>query len=329
MSGPDRGPSPAGEVSGEAEPSPRRGPSLSDLQATTWRGVFVRAVRAYRIDRCGDLAAGLTYRGLLSLFPALVVVVALAGLVVTNDEAVDTIVGIVEDLAPAAVADAVAARTREVAGGRSAAGVLLSVGLLGALWTASAYLRAFTRAANQIYGVREGRPAYRLVPQQILLTVVGLVLTAGVLLALLVSGPVARAVGDALGLEHTAVTLWRILKWPALVLVAAVLLTLLFRVAPNVRQPKFRWLVVGGAVALLAWILVSLAFGVYLANFSSYDATYGTLGAVIAFLVWMYLGNSAILFGVEVNAELARGRRIQAGQPPEPGEPPLPPKVAA
>lgn len=327
MSGPDRRLPPAEEMNGEQPPA-RRGPSLSHLRAATWRGVFVRAAKAYRADRCGDLAAGLTYRGLLSVFPALIVVVALTGLVVTNDEAVDTLVGIVEDVAPAAVADAVAARTREVASGRTAAGVLLSVGVLASLWTATSYLRAFTRAANQIYGVREGRPAYRLVPQQLLLTLVGLVLTAAVLLALVVSGPVARAVGDALGLGSTAVTVWNVLKWPVLVLVAATLVSLLFLVAPNVRQPTFRWLAVGGGVALLTWMLVSLGFGLYLANFSSYDATYGTLGAVIAFLVWMYLGNSALLFGVEVNAELARGRRIQAGQPPEPGEPPLPPKVA-
>jgi membrane protein len=328
VSGPHRRLSPAGEMSG-AKPPARHGPPLSHLRVATWRGVFVRAARAYRTDGCGDLAAGLTYRALLSVFPALVVVVALAGLVVTNDEAVDTLVAIVEDAAPAAVADAVAARTREVAGGRTAAGVLLSVGLLASLWTASAYLRAFTRAANRIYGVREGRPAYRLVPQQLALTLVGLVLTALVLLGLVVSGPVARAVGDALGLGPTAVTVWNVLKWPVLVLIAATLLSLLFLVAPNVRQPTLRWLAVGGGVALLTWVLASLGFALYLANFSAYDATYGTLGAVIAFLVWMYLANSAILFGVEVNAELARGRRIQAGRPPEPGEPPLPPKVPA
>lgn len=333
MTGADRE-APAGEDrppggDGDGEPSPRSGPRLIRLRAATWRGVFARAARGFQRDNCADLAAALTYWGLLALFPAVIVVVALVGLVATSQAAVDTILGVVGDLAPGETAGAVADQVREVTGRRTATGVLLSVGLVASVWTASAYLRSFTRAANTIYGVAEGRKVYRLVPLQLGLTLVGLVLTAAVLVGLLVSGPVARAVGQAIGLGETGLIVWNVAKWPVLVLVAAALLSLLFYVAPNVRQPRFRWLAVGAAMALLVWILLSVGFGVYVANFGTYNATYGALGAIIVFLVWMFLGNCAILFGVEINAELARGRRIQAGRPPEPGESPLPPKVPA
>lgn len=312
----------------EREPSPRSGPRLNQLRVTAWRGVLARAGRGFQQDNCADMAAALTYWGLLALFPGLIVVVALVGLVATNHAAVDTIVEVVRDLVPGDIADVVEDRVREVVGRRTATGVLFSVGLLASLWTASSYLRSFTRAANTIYGVGEGRKAYRLVPLQLGLTLVGLVLTAAVLLGLLLSGPVARAVGQAVGLGRTGLTVWNVVKWPVLVVIAAVLLSLLFFVAPNVRQPRFRWLTVGGAAALLVWIVMSVGFGVYVANFGTYNATYGALGAIIVFLVWMFLGNCAILFGVEINAELARGRQIQAGRAAEPGESPLPPKVS-
>jgi membrane protein len=291
--------------------------------------VLVRSVRGFKQDNCLDLAAALTYWSLLALFPAAIVVVALVGVVVTSEAAVATITDIVEELSPDQVAAAVTDRLREVAGGRTAAGVLLSFGLLGALWTASAYLRSFTRAANTIYGVAEGRPIYRLLPQQLLLTVATLILAATVVFGLVVSGPIAEAVGGALGWERTVLTLWHTAKWPVLVLIAGALLSLLFWLAPNVRQPRFRWLTVGGAVALLVWIVLSMGFGFYVANFGAYDATYGALGAIIVFLVWMFLSNCAILLGVEINAQLQRGRRLQAGQVADADEPALPPRMPA
>lgn len=287
----------------------------------------MRGLRGFQRDNCLDLAAALTYWALLALFPALIVVVALVGLVATSDEAVRTIIDTVDELAPAEAATAVETRIQEIAGRRTATGVLLSVGVVGALWTASGYLRSFTRAANTVYGVGEGRKAYRLIPQQLVLTLVALALAALVVVGLVVSGPVALAVGGTLEAGDTAVTIWNTVKWPVLVLIAAALVTLLYWVAPNVRQPRLRWLAVGGALALLVWVLASVGFAFYVANFGTYDATYGTLGAVIVFLVWIFLANCALLLGVEINAELARGRRMQAGRPTPPGAPPLPPKV--
>jgi membrane protein len=306
-----------------------RGPRLSQLHLSTWRGALVRSVRGFKQDNCLDLAAALTYWSLLALFPAAIVVVALVGLVATSEAAVTTISGILEELSPDQVAAAVTDRLREVTSGRTAAGFLLSFGLLGALWTASAYLRSFTRAANAIYGVAEGRPFYRLLPQQLLLTVAALVLAATVVSGLIISGPVAEAVGSALGVERTVLTLWHTARWPVLVLIAGALLSLLFWLAPNVRQPRFRWLTVGGAVALLAWIVLSLGFGFYVANFGAYDATYGALGAIIVFLVWLFLSNCAILLGVEINAEVQRGRALQAGHVTDADGPALPPRTPA
>lgn len=299
---------------------------LTELHAATWRDVLVRSGKRFRRDNCLDLAAGLTYWTLLAIFPAAIVVVSLVRLVATEPGTVEAITEVVDELAPGLAATEVEARVREMVTQRTGAGVLLSFGVLGALWTASAYLRSFTRAANTIYRVAEGRPFYRLLPAQLGLTVLGLVLAAIIVVGLLVSGPVASAVGNALGVGETVVTIWDIAKLPVLVLLGGVTLSLLYWIAPNVQQPKFRWLTVGGAVALLVWILASAGFTVYVASFAAYDVTYGSLGAIIVFLVWIFLGNGAILLGVEINSELQRGRRWQAGHGLTADAPPLPPK---
>lgn len=290
----------------------------------TWRGVGVRAVRGFLDDSCTDWAAALTYYGVLALFPSAIVVVALVGLVAESKDAVNTIVGIFSDLAPGAAED-LEDPIQQVVQQQSSARVLLSFGLLGALWSASGYVGAFTRAANAIYGVEETRPFYKLRPLQLLITMVSLVLLAIVALGLLVSGPVAEAVGNAVNAGGAARTAWSFGRWPVLALIAGFLLSLLGWIAPNVQPPRLRWLTVGGLLTLVVWVLLSAGFGVYLANFSSYNATYGSLGAVAAFLVWLYLSNCAVLLGVEINAELQRGRRLQGGEPAETG-PALPPR---
>ena len=288
----------------------------------------MEALRAFQRDNCSDLAAALTYWTILAMFPAIIVVVALVRLVATGPEAVDAIMGVIGELAPDAATGELEPRIRELVGQRSGAGLLLSFGLLGALWSASAYLRAFTRAANMIYGVREGRPFYLLVPTQLVLTVLAMLSAAAILLALLVSGPVARAIGSVAGVQDTTAAIWDVVKLPVMILLAGILLSLLYVVAPNVRQPALRWVSVGSVVALLVWIAASAGFGLYVSRFAAYDATYGSLGAIIIFLVWVFLTNCAILLGVEVNAELHRARRWQAGDEGEPDAPPLPPKRA-
>lgn len=306
---------------------PRR---MRQLSWATWRGVVVRSAKNFVRDNCGDWAAALTYYGVLALFPSTIVVVALVGLVSDGEQTVDTVIGLARDVGAGSVVgnDGFTSVVRGVVEQQGSAKVLLSFGLLGALWSASGFIGAFTRASNAVYRVEEGRPFYRLRPLQIGLAGVSLVLLAIVATGLIVSGPVADAVGDRLHAGGLARTVWSVTKWPVLALVVMTLLFLMFWIAPNVQQPRFRWLTPGGALALLAWVLASFGFGLYVANFGSYDVTYGSLGAVIAFLVWLYLSNCALLLGVQVNAEVQRGRVLQAGGG-DPGEPVLPPRTPA
>ncbi len=302
---------------------------LRQLRWSTWRGVLWRSVNGFLDDDCGDLAAALTYNAVLAMFPVGIVVVALVNLVTDGRTAVTTIIGILEDLgAGSVVADRNLTEILDaIIVQQASAKALLSVGLAVALWSASNYVGVFTRASNRIYGVREGRAWWKLRPLQIGLSAIGLVLMAVVAAGLVISGPLVDAVGDALHAGDAAKLTYSIGRWPVLVLILMLLLSLLFWIAPNVRQPRFRWLTLGGAVALLAWGLASFGFGLYVANFGSYDKTYGSLGAAIAFLVWLYLSNCALMLGVEINAEVQRGRQLQAGA--EDPDPPLEPREEA
>ena len=306
---------------------PRR---VRQLSWRTWRGVLVRSVQNFVTDNCSDWAAALTYYGVLALFPSTIVVVALVGLVSSGEQTVDTVVDLARQVGAGSVVadDGVVGVIRAVVVEQSNAKALLSFGLLGALWSASGFIGAFTRASNAIYGVTEGRPVWKLRPLQIGLAAITLVLLAVVALGLIISGPVTDAVGDLVNAGGLARTVWSVAKWPVLAMIMMALLSLLFWIAPNVRQPRFRWLTPGGAVALVSWAAVSFGFGLYVANFGSYDTTYGSLGAAIAFLVWLYLSNSALMLGVQINAEVQRGRQLQAGDP-DPEEPVLPPRKPA
>ncbi|MEU7921655.1 YihY/virulence factor BrkB family protein [Micromonospora zamorensis] len=308
---------------------PRR---MRQLSWRTWRGVLVRSVQNFVNDNCSDWAAALTYYGVLALFPSAIVIVALVGLVSSGEQTVDTIVELANQVGAGSVLsddeDGVVGVIRTVVLDQSNPKLLLSFGLLGALWSASGFIGAFTRASNAIYGVDEGRPVWKLRPLQIGLAAITLVLLAVVALGLIVSGPVTDAVGDLINAGGLARTVWSVAKWPVLAMIMMSLLSLLFWIAPNVRQPRFRWLTPGGAVALVSWAVASFGFGLYVTNFSSYDTTYGSLGAAIAFLVWLYLSNSALMLGVQINAEVQRGRQLQAGDQ-DPEEPVLPPRKPA
>ncbi|MGW3784448.1 YihY/virulence factor BrkB family protein [Micromonospora chokoriensis] len=308
---------------------PRR---MRQLSWRTWRGVLVRSVQNFVNDNCSDWAAALTYYGVLALFPSAIVVVALVGLVSSGEQTVDTVVDLANQVGAGSVLTdkegSVVGVIRSVVVDQSNPQLLLSFGLLGALWSASGFIGAFTRASNAVYGVDEGRPVWKLRPLQIGLAAITLVLLAVVALALIVSGPVTDAVGDLINAGGLARTVWSVAKWPVLAMIMMVLLSLLFWIAPNVRQPRFRWLTPGGAVALVSWAAASFGFGLYVANFGSYNTTYGSLGAAIAFLVWLYLSNSALMLGVQINAEVQRGRRLQAGDQ-DPEDPVLPPRRPA
>jgi membrane protein len=292
---------------------PRKPDDPTELHKRSWWGIVRRTVVEFKDDDCTDWAAALTYYGVLSMFPALIALTSLVGLLGDPRKTTDALLGIVDSLGPATAVETFAEPVRQVASQQDTAGFLLVVGLLGALWSASGYVGAFSRAANAIYEVEEGRPFWRLRPLQILVTLVCVLLLAVVALSLVVTGPLAEAVGEAVGVGGAVVTLWDYLKWPVLALVVSTIFSLLYYATPNVRQPRFRWFSLGGFVALLVWVLASALFAFYVANFGSYNKTYGSLGAVVIFLVWLWLSNIAVLFGAEFNAELERGRELQAG----------------
>jgi membrane protein len=292
---------------------PRKPDDPLELDRRSWWGVLKRTVTEFKDDNCTDWAAALTYYGVLAVFPAAVALLSLVGLVGDPRSTTDTLLGMVERLGPASATETFAGPVRQIAQQEQVAGVALVLGLLAALWSASGYVGAFGRAANAVYEVEEGRPFYKLRPMQLLITLVCVVLLAVVSLALVVTGPVAEAVGDAIGVGDLAVTVWDIAKWPVMALIVSTIFSLLYYATPNVRQPRFRWFTVGGVVALVIWVLASAAFAFYVATFSSYSKTYGSLAAVVVFLVWLWISNLAVLLGAELNAELERERELQAG----------------
>jgi membrane protein len=303
-----------------------RGPDKpTDLAAGSWWDALKRTVKEYKNDNLSDAAAALTYYTVLALFPALLVFVALVGVFGQYPETTNTLLKIVRQLGPSSAVDTFRQPIEGVVKHKGGAGALLGIGLLGAIWSASAYVGAFMRAANRIYEVEEGRPFWKLRPIQLLVTLAMVLGAAVVSIAVVVSGPVARSIGDAVGLGSSAVTVWNIAKWPVLAAVVVTMFAVLYYAAPNVRV-RFRWLSPGGVLAVVIWLIASGLFALYVANFGSYNATYGSLGGVIIFLVWMWITNIAVLMGLEFNAELERGRELEAGQPRAPEHIQLPPR---
>ncbi len=284
----------------------------SDITARSWKFVARKTLREFSDDGCPDIAAALTYYAVLALFPGLIALMSLVGIVGQGQESADTVLKVLRDVGASSAADTLEPTLTGLSAS-SGAGVALLVGLLAALWSASGYVGAFGRAMNRMYEVGEGRPVWKLRPLLLLVTAVIVLLVALVLVALVVSGPAAGAVGDVIGLGDTAVTVWSIAKWPVMVAVVIVIVALLYYATPNVEQPKFRWISVGAVLAIVVWALLSLGFGFYVANFSSYNKTYGALAGVIVFLLWLWLTNLALLFGAELDSELERGRQLQAG----------------
>jgi membrane protein len=311
-----------------APDDPRKPDSVTDVSRRGYAHVFKRTLKEFREDNCTDWAASLTYYGVLAMFPAIIAITSLIGLVGNPQTTTANLLKIIGKLGPASAVDTFAKPVQQLAHSQ-AAGPALIFGLLLALWSASGYVGAFSRAANAIYEVEEGRPFYKLRPVQLLVTLVCVVLLAVVALSVVVTGPLARAVGDAVGLGSVAVTTWDIAKWPVLALVVSVIFSLLYYATPNVRQPRFRWFSVGGVIALVVWVVASLGFAFYVSNFSSYNKTYGSLAAVIVFLVWLWISNLALLFGAEFDAELERERELAAGIPHAEQTIQLPPRDTA
>ncbi len=274
-----------------------------------------RTFTEFSEDNLSDWAAALTYYGLLALFPALIALVGLLGLVGNPTTTTQTITQIVTKIGPSSGAQTFAGPIQSITSHRSTAGIMGIVGLAVALWSASGYIGGFIRAANVIYETPEGRPIWKLRPLQVLVTLIMVVLLALVALALVLTGPIVSAVAGPIGVGNTAVDIWNIAKWPVLIVVVILMFSVLFYAAPNVKLQGFRWVTPGTIFALVIWLIASAAFAFYVANFGSYDKTYGTLGGVVVFLVWMWITNSALLLGMELNAERERSRELREGVP--------------
>ncbi|APF34949.1 YihY/virulence factor BrkB family protein [Microbacterium paludicola] len=295
---------------------PAKPDSITDVEKPSWKHVLKRTVREFSRDQCPDLAAGLTYYAVLSAFPGLLAVFSLLGVIGQGQQAADAVLDIVGQVAPGGAAGTLRGPIEEMATS-PAAGFALISGIVLALWSASGYVGAFSRAMNRIWEIDEGRPFIKLKPQQLGVTLLAVALVVVALVLLVVSGPVAEAIGDAIGLGSTAVLVWQIAKWPVLAFIVVLLVAVLYYFGPNAKQPKFRWISAGAVIAIVVLAIATAGFGIYVANFSNYERTYGSFAGVIVFLLWLWITNLALLFGAEFDAELERGRELQAGMPAE------------
>jgi membrane protein len=302
-----------------ADPDVRVPAGPTDLPRRGWFGVLKRTIREFRDDNLTDWAAALTYYAVLSLFPGIILVTALLGML--GPSATQSLIDNLNSIGPGAARSMIVGAIRNA---HHFAGPLAVIGLAGALWSASGYLGAFMRASNAIYDVAEGRPLWKTVPLRIAMTLAMVVLLVICAVGLVFTGSLATKAGHLLGIGSVGITVWNIAKWPVLVLLVSLAIAVLYWLAPNVRQPGFRWLSPGGLLAVLLWAIASTGFAFYVANFGSYNKTYGSLAAVIVFLVWLWISNLAVLLGAEFDAELARGRQIAADRAIDDEEPFLP-----
>jgi YihY family inner membrane protein len=286
----------------------------TQLPGGSWWAAVKRTVREFQVDNLSDRAAALTYYSVLSIFPALLVLISLLDL--AGPSTIQKLLDNLGQVAPGSVNQILEGAIRNLRQTRGSAGVLALAGLAVALWSASNYIAAFMRASNAIYDVPEGRPVWKTLPIRIAVTVVVMVLLAVSAVAVVATGGLADRVGRLLGLGSAVVTVWDLVKWPVLLLLVSFMFALLYWASPNAKQ-GFRWVTPGGILAVVVWVVASVAFAVYVANFGSYNKTYGSLASVIIFLVWLWLSNTAILLGAELNAELERSRAIAAGHPPD------------
>jgi len=283
------------------------------LTVGSWFGVLKRTLSEFRSDNLTDLAAALTYYGVLAIFPALIALVSILGLI--GHSAIQPLIENLGKVAPGPAKTIFTSAIENLQKSKGTAGVIFIAGLAGALWSASGYVAAFMRASNRIYDVEEGRPIWKTLPVRVSVTVVTVVLLAIVSVAVVLTGGLAKQLGNLVGVGSSAVSIWDIAKWPVLVLVVSFILAILYWASPNVKHPGFRWLSPGVILAVALWLIASGAFALYVANFSSYNKTYGALAGIVVFLVWLWISNIAVLLGAEFNAELERGRLIQAGHP--------------
>ncbi len=302
----------AKERTAPAPDDSRKPDGPTDVSKPSWKYIAKKTVSEFSKDQCTDLAAALTYYSVLSIFPALLALVSLLGIFGQAEKTTAALLDIVQGIAPGGTVDTIRPMVEGLASS-SGAGFALFIGLATALWSASGYVSAFGRAMNRVYEIDEGRGFVKFRGTMLLVTVATLLIVVVVGAMLALSGPVAQSIGDVIGLGETFLTVWNIAKWPVMLVLIIVAIALLYYATPNVKQPKFRWMSMGSVIALLIFVLASVGFAFYVANFSSYNKTYGALGGAIIALLWLWILNMSLLFGAEFDAEVERGRQLQAG----------------
>ncbi|MCG7523626.1 YihY family inner membrane protein [Streptomyces sp. OfavH-34-F] len=286
---------------------------LSELPKRSWKAVLRGTLKEFRDDELADRAAALTYYGVLSLFPALLVLTSLLG--IAGESATEQVLDNLRKLAPGAARDVISNAVQQLQGNAGTGSLLAVVGLLVAVWSASGYVAAFIRASNAVYDMPEGRPVWKVLPLRVGLTVLLMILAVASAMIVVFTGAVARQAGSVLGVGDTTMTVWSIAKWPVLLVLVTIMIALLYWAAPNAKGRGFAWVTPGSFLALVIWVVASAGFAFYVANFGSYNKTYGTLAAVIIFLVWLWITNLAVLLGLEFDAEMVRQRAIAGGHP--------------
>ncbi len=283
------------------------------LPKGSWGAALKGSLREFKDDELTDRAAALTYYGVLALFPALLVLVSVLGL--TGRSTTDKVLDNLQQFAPGSARDIITSAVQQLQGNSGTGSLMAVVGLVLAVWSASGYVAAFIRAANAVYDMPEGRPVWKILPVRVAVTVVLMVLAVISALIVVFTGTLARQAGRALGIGDTALTVWSIAKWPVLVILVTVMIAILYWATPNARVKGFRWITPGSFLALLIWMVASAGFALYVANFASYNKTYGTMAGVIVFLLWLWITNLAILLGLEFDSEIVRQRAIAGGHP--------------
>ncbi|MGW3661879.1 YihY/virulence factor BrkB family protein [Streptomyces sp. NPDC005141] len=303
------------EVGPGPEVEERAPDTPTQLPRRAWGKVFAGSLREFRKDELTDRAAALTYYGVLALFPALLVLVSLLG--ITGKSTTDKVLDNLQQLTPGSARDILTQAVEQLQGNAGIGSVVAIVGLVVAVWSASGYVAAFMRAANAVYDMPEGRPVWKILPVRVGVTVVLMVLAVVSALIVVFTGGVARQAGTALGIGDTALTVWSFAKWPVLVVLVTIMIAILYWACPNAKVKGFKWITPGSFLALLIWLIASAGFAFYVANFASYNKTYGTMAGVVVFLVWLWISNLAILLGLEFDAEAMRQRAIAGGLPPQ------------
>jgi membrane protein len=302
------------ELQGVAQ-RPARGSPMNFLR-DLWSLLNFQALKAtvqeFQRDDAMGLAAQLAFFLILALFPFILVLVSLMGLV-GNPELASKVLDYFRQVMPEEAYKLIRTYTGDVISGQRPAPYLFSFSILFTLWTASGAFAALINALNRAYDVQETRPFWKVRGIAILMTLgLSVLILVGVLL-LIVGEPIGQAIAEIFGLGELFELVWSIVRWPAALFFMVFTVALLYYFAPDVDQP-FRWITPGGLIGVLLWVIASAAFSFYVNNFGTYNKTYGSIGVVIILLLYLYISSLTILFGAELNATLVRMKEEISGK---------------